>query len=63
MRITIDTEKLKKSIAYTDIDDLMYSIKRAAGFLQAHNKNLTKSQYNAAEMLNDFINAIDYEEE
>ena len=59
MLFTVDTEKLKKSIAYTDTADLLYTLKREADNLYRHNKNLTKNQYYAAEMLQAFIDALE----
>lgn len=59
MLFTVDTEKLKRSIAYTDTDDLLYTLKRESGYLYSHNKNLTKSQYYAAEMLKTFIDCLE----
>lgn len=59
MLFTVDTEKLKRSIAYTDTADLLYTLKREADNLYRHNKNLTKSQYYAAEMLQAFIDCLE----
>ena len=62
MLFTVDTEKLKRSIAYTSTDDLLYTLKRESDYLYRHNKNLTKSQYYAAEMLQAFIDCLEIRE-
>lgn len=59
MLFKVNTEKLKKSIAYTNTDDLLYTLKREADNIYRHNKNLTKSQYYAAEMLQAFIDCLE----
>ena len=59
MLFKVNTEKLKKSIAYTNTDDLLYTLKREADNIYRHNKNLTKSQYYAAEMLQAFIYCLE----
>lgn len=59
MLFTVNTEKLKRSVAYTDTADLLYTLKREADNLYRHNKNLTKSQYYAAEMLQAFIDCLE----
>lgn len=58
MEFIVNTEKLKRSIAYTDSADLLYTLKREADNLYRHNKNLTKSQYYSAEMLQAFIECL-----
>ena len=62
MLFTVDTGKLKRSIAYTDTDDLLYTLKRESDYLYSHNKNLTKNQYYAAEMLQAFIDCLEIRE-
>lgn len=59
MLFKVNTEKLKKSIAYTNTHDLLYTLKREADNIYRHNKNLTKSQYYAAEMLQAFIDCLE----
>lgn len=59
MLFKVNTEKLKKSIAYTNTEDLLYTLKREADNIYRHNKNLTKSQYYAAEMLQAFIDCLE----
>lgn len=59
MLIKVDTEKLKKSIAYTNTDDLLYTLKREVDKIYRHNKNLTNSQYYAADMLQAFIESLE----
>lgn len=59
MLFKVNTEKLKKSIACTNTEDLLYTLKREADNIYRHNKNLTKSQYYAAEMLQAFIDCLE----
>ena len=59
MLFKVNTEKLKKSIAYTNTEDLLYTLKREADNIYRHNKNLTKNQYYAAEMLQAFIDCLE----
>lgn len=58
MLFRVDEEKLKKSIAYIDTYDLLYTLRREADNLYRHNKNLTRGQYYAAEMLLAFIDCL-----
>lgn len=61
MNFNVDVEKLKKEIAFIDSNDLLYSLKRNADYLKHHNKNTTKAQDNAIDVLYAFINSLSSE--
>lgn len=58
MNFNVDVEKLKKEIAFIDSNDLLDSLKRNADYLKHHNKNTTKTQDNAIDVLYAFINSL-----
>lgn len=58
MFIQIDTEKLKREIAFMDSADLLYTVKRCTDYLQHHNKNTTKAQDSAIDTISSFVNAL-----
>lgn len=58
MNFNVDVEKLKKEIAFIDSNDLLDSLKRNADYLKHHNKNTTKAQDNAIDVLYAFINSL-----
>lgn len=45
VELLVNEEELKKVIAYMNADDLLYTLKRDVGYLESHNKNYTKKQY------------------
>lgn len=63
MNFNVDVEKLKKEIAFIDSNDLLYSLKRNVDYLKCHNKNTTKTQNNAIDVLYAFINSLSGTEE
>ena len=58
MNFNVDVEKLKKKIAFIDSNDLLDSLKRNVDYLKYHNKNTTKAQDNAIDVLYAFINSL-----
>lgn len=58
MNFNVDVEKLKKEIAFIDSNDLLDSLKRNVDYLKHHNKNTTKAQDNAIDVLYAFINSL-----
>ena len=58
MNFNVDVEKLKKEIAFIDSNDLLDSLKRNVDYLKYHNKNTTKAQDNAIDVLYAFINSL-----
>lgn len=58
MNFNVDVEKLKKEIAFLHSNDLLDSLKRNADYLKHHNKNTTKAQDNAIDVLYAFINSL-----
>lgn len=58
MNFYVNIEKLKKEIAFTDSNDLLDSLKHNVDYLKFHNKNTTKAQDNAIDMLYAFINSL-----
>lgn len=58
MNFNVDVEKLKKEIAFIDSNDLLDSLKRNVDYLKHHNKNTTKTQDNAIDVLYVFINSL-----
>ena len=63
MKISIDDNKIKQEIAFTDASDLLYTIKRSIDFLESHNKNYNRNQYTNILMLQSFIRCIDIQED
>lgn len=63
MNFNVDVEKLKKEIAFIDSNDLLDSLKRNVDYLKFHNKNTTKTQDNAIDVLYVFINSLSGTEE
>lgn len=58
MNFYVNIEKLKKEIAFIDSNDLLDSLKHNVDYLKSHNKNTTKAQDNAIDMLYAFINSL-----
>lgn len=58
MNFNVDVEKLKKEIAFIDSNDLLDLLKRNVDYLKHHNKNTTKTQDNAIDILYVFINSL-----
>lgn len=58
MNFNVDVEKLKKEIAFIDSNDLLDSLKHNVDYLKHHNKNTTKTQDNAIDVLYVFINSL-----
>lgn len=58
MNFYVNIEKLKKEIAFIDSNDLLDSLKRNVDYLKHHNKNTTKTQDNAIDILYVFINNL-----
>lgn len=58
MNFNVDVEKLKKEIAFIDSNDLLDSLKRNVDYLKHHNRNTTKKQDNAIDVLYAFINSL-----
>ena len=58
MNFNVDVEKLKKEIAFIGSNDLLDSLKRNVDYLKYHNKNTTKAQDNAIDVLYAFINSL-----
>lgn len=58
MNFYVNIEKLKKEIAFTDSNDLLDSLKHNVDYLKFHNKNTTKAQDNAIDVLYAFINSL-----
>ncbi len=58
MNFNVDIEKLKKEIAFIDSNDLLDSLKHNVDYLKHHNKNTTKTQDNAIDVLYAFINSL-----
>lgn len=57
--IVIDTEKLEKlGFTFEDPESFVCYITSISSWLQSHNKNYTKEQYNKIEILNDLLNCI-----
>lgn len=63
MNFNVDVEKLKKEIAFIDSNDLLDLLRRNADYLKHHNKNTTKAQDNAINVLYAFINSLSGTEE
>ena len=49
--IKVNRDELKKVFAYLNIDDLVYTMKSDIDYLESHNKNYTKGQYNRIDTL------------
>lgn len=59
MLLTFNLEKLKLCFAYTDYNDLLFTLKRAANELTDNFMNLTREQERSARMLSVFINCLE----
>jgi len=59
MLITFDMEKLKRNFAFTNCDDLLSTLKIAAGKLTHDRSNFTAEQERSARMLALFINCLE----
>lgn len=57
--ITFDEDKLKRGFACIDTDDLLYTMKRDIEYLESHNKNYTKAQYNKIDTLKFIIDCFE----
>lgn len=57
--IRIDEDKLTKSMACFNTDDLLYTIKRDIEYLESHNKNYTKEQEHRIDRLSFVISCLD----
>ena len=60
MKIELNEERLKYLIAYLGAEDLRYTLQRSADFLKTHNKNLTKAQENAIDIMHSFITCLEW---
>lgn len=63
MNFNVDIEKFKKEIAYNELNDLRSNdllalLKHNVDYLKHHNKNTTKTQDNAIDVLYVFINSL-----
>ena len=62
MLLTVNTEKLKQQLAYTDYKDLLFTLKRVTHELTdafGIRNNFTVAQKDAIEMLSVFINCLE----
>ena len=57
--IKVNRDELKKVFAYLNIDDLIYTMKRDIDYLESHNKNYTKGQYNRIDTLKTIIEKME----
>lgn len=57
--IKVNRDELKKVFAYLNIDDLVYTMKRDIDYLESHNKNYTKGQYNRIDTLKTIIEKME----
>lgn len=60
--IIVNEGKMKASIAYLNAEDLMATLETAADYLARHNKNMTKKQDYAAEMLKALVESLEIKE-
>lgn len=56
--LRIDTDKLKKSIAFTGDNDLINTLENAVYYLEHHNKNFTKQQEFMVDLLSAFVGSV-----
>lgn len=57
--IKVNRDELKKVFAYLNIDDLVYTMKSDIDYLESHNKNYTKGQYNRIDTLKTIIEKME----
>lgn len=57
--ITFNEDKLKRGFACMGTDDLLYTMKRDIEYLESHNKNYTKAQYNKIDTLKFIIDCFE----
>ena len=57
--IKVNRNELKKVFAYLNIDDLVYTMKSDIDYLESHNKNYTKGQYNRIDTLKTIIEKME----
>lgn len=59
MLIIVNKEKLKRNFAFTDYNDLLFTIKEAAKDLTNNRDNLTRTQDKSARMISVFLNCLE----
>ena len=57
--ITCNEDKLKRCFARIGTEDLLYTMKRDIEYLESHNKNYTKAQYNKIDTLKFIIDCFE----